>query len=304
MQDNMAFKQSISNLPTKGVITEIIVSRIHHSNFLLRDVNNALNQLQDSIVEQGLLQPIIVRIVNDDHYEIVAGNRRFAACKRLGWMRIMCLVLDLNDRDAFEVSLIENLQHDSLSPVEEARAYKRYVEEHGWGSISELAQKIGKSHSHVSNRIRLLALPEEILDQIVCRRTNAGTIQEVLGIQDEGQRLVVAKEVIENGLTREEVRTMMRGNAIEDLDYVSNKCGPSQKEILFHEKEKAISHFISTLRIALVRLDDTMEALDEKDWILWQNLMHYRTDVHKQIDELLLLKNKTRLHFEKMGSQQ
>ncbi len=300
----MASEQSISNIPTKGVITEVLVSRIRHSTFLLRDVNVALNQLQNSIAQQGLLQPILVRMVDNESYEVVAGNRRFAACKQLGWKRIMCHVLELNDRDAFEVSLVENLQHNTLNPVEEANAYKRYVEEHGWGSITELAQRIGKSHSYISNRIRLLSLPKDILDQIVCRRTNAGTIQEVLAIQDEEQRLCIAREVIANDLTREQVRILLKDHHPNQngFDYVSNKCVLSQQEILFHEKEKAIFRFITTLRIALMRLDDTLEAIDKDDWILWQNLMRYRADIHRQIDELIVLKNKTQLYFDKVQS--
>jgi ParB family chromosome partitioning protein len=298
----MASEQKISNVPTRGIVTEILMSRIQRSNFLLRDVNIALDQLQNSIALQGLLQPIIVRMVNAEGYEVVAGNRRFAACKQLGWKRIMCHVLELDDRDAFEVSLIDNLEHNTLNPVEEANAYKRYVEEHGWGSVTQLAQRIGKSHSYISNRIRLLALPQEILDQIVCRRTNAGTIQEILAIQDKEQRLVVAREVIDNDLTRERVRNLVKTSSDHGFDYVSNKCPPSRKEILFHEKEKAIFHFITTFRIALMRLDDTMEAIDKDDWILWQNLMRYRTEIHRQIDELIVLRNKTKLYFNKVQS--
>lgn len=299
----MASEQTISNVPTRGIVTEILMSRIRHSNFLVRDVNIALDQLQNSIAQQGLLQPIIVRMVNDEGYEVVAGNRRFAACKQLCWKRIMCHVLELDDKEAFEVSLIENLEHNTLNPVEEANAYKRFVEEHGWGSVTDLAQRIGKSHSYISNRMRLLALPQEVLDQIVCRRTNAGTIQEILAIQDEDQRLVVAREVIDNDLTREQVRSLVKANPdLGGFDYVSNKCTPSKKEIIFHEKEKAIFRFITTLRIALMRLDDTMEAIDNDDWILWENLMHYRTEIHRQIDELIVLKGRSKLHFNKVQS--
>src|SRR5919108_2130000 len=147
MQRSMASEQLISNIPTRGIVSEILVSRIRHSSFLLRHRNVGLDQLQHSIAHQGLLQPIIVRIVNDGEcYEVVAGNRRFAACKQLGWKRIMCHVLELNDKDAFEVSLIENLQHNALNPIEEANAYKRFVDEHRWGSVTELARRIGKSH--------------------------------------------------------------------------------------------------------------------------------------------------------------
>ena len=303
MQKNMASEQLISNVPTKGVLTELLMSRIQHSSFLLRDVNIGLDMLQNSIAVQSLLQPIIVRMVDNERYEIVAGNRRFAACKRLGWKRIMCHVLELDDKDAFEVSLVENLQHNTLNPVEEANAYKRYVEENGWGSVIDLARRIGKSHSYISNRIRLLLMPKEILDQIVCRRTSAGTILEVLAIEDEEERLNMARKAINNDLTREQVRMLLKRRPDEaGVDYISNKYMVSQNELIFHEKEKAIFRFITTLRIALARLDDTLDAVDKEDWILWQNLMLYRTEVHQKIDELIVLKNKTRLHFQKVQS--
>jgi ParB family chromosome partitioning protein len=298
----MVSSQSIFNIPTQGIITDVLISRIYHSNFLLRDVSCSLEELKSSIVQRGLLHPIIVRAVGDQ-FEVVAGNRRFAACKQLGWKRITCHVLELDDKDAFEVSITENIQHRTLNAVEEAVAYKRYVEEYGWGGVSELAGRIGKSHSYVSNRIRLLELPQEVLDQIVCGRTNTGTIQEILAIQDEDQRLVVAREVIDNDLTREQVRSLVKANPDRGgFDYVSNKCTPSKKEIIFHEKEKAIFRFITTLRIALMRLDDTMEAINNNDWILWENLMHYRAEIHRQIDELIVLRGRSKLHFNKVQS--
>ncbi len=214
----------------------------------------------------------------------------------------MCHVLELDDKDAFEISLVENLQHNTLNPVEEAHAYKRYVEEHGWGSVSELAQRIGKSHSYISSRIRLLGLPQELLNLIVSRRTNPGTMQEILGIQDSEQRLKVARDVIANNLTREEVRTLIKDNSCNGLDYLSNRCVPSHNETLLLEKEKVISRFITTLRITLMRLDDTIEALDKDDWIFYQNLMHYRTIIHGHIDELIVLRNKTKSQFPKVKS--
>jgi ParB-like partition proteins len=298
----MGSEQTISNVPTKGILTEILVSRIRHPGFLLRDVNITLYQLQNSIAKQGLLQPIIVRMVDDEAYEVVAGNRRFAACKQLCWKRITCHVLELDDKEAFEVSLTENLEHNTLNPIEEAKAYRRYVESHGWGSVTDLAQRIGKSHSYISNRIRLLTLPQDILDQIVRWRTNAGTIQEVLAVQDKDQRIALAKEVINNDLTREQVRKLVKSNSDHgEFDYISNKCTLSQKEVRFNEKEKVIFRFITTFRIALMRLDDTLDAIErEDDWTLWQNLMHYRTEIHRQIDELIIFKNKTKLYSDRV----
>jgi len=262
----MQSERTIFNVPTRGILTEVLISRIRHSNFLLRDVNTSLDELKESIAQHGLLHPIIVRIVElggDSNYEVVAGNRRFAACKQLGWRRIMCHILELNQQEAFEVSLIENLQHKTLNPVEEARAYKKYVEGRGWGSLSELSHKIGKSHSYVCNRIRLLELPNEVLDRIVRRQTNPGVVQEVLAIKDRHQRQMVVQEIVDNDLTRRQVRSLIYGRTEEDglFECISNSCKPSKKEILLHEKEKIIFRFITTLRIALMRLDDSLDVV-------------------------------------------
>lgn len=300
MRRNMESSQSAYNIPTSGVMSEILVSRIFHSNILLRDVHISLDELKSSIAQKGLLHPIIVRPTGE-RFEVVAGNRRFAACKELAWKRITCHVLELDDKDAFEVSLMENLQHRTLNAVEEAVAFKKYVEEYGWGGVSELARRIGKSHSYVSNRIRLLELPEEVLDRIVRRQTNPSVIQEVLAIDDDQERIALAEEILDHDLTRVEVRKILHEPA-STYDFVTNTCLPSQKEMALHEKEKAILRFITSLRIALMRLDDTMDGADKDDWILWQNLMHYRTTLHKSIDELIVLRKKCGIHYDKLQS--
>jgi ParB family chromosome partitioning protein len=254
-----------------------------------------------SIAEKGLLHPIIVRPMGE-RFEVVAGNRRFAACKQLSWKRITCHILELDDKDAFEVSLMENLQHRTLNAVEEAVAFKKYVDAHGWGSVSDLAKKIGKSHSFVSNRIRLLELPSDILQKIVSRQTNSSVIQEVLAIDGNDERRMLAEEILCHNLTRTEVRKIIHHEDLEEYDYVSNICLPSRAEIEIHEKEKAILRFITSLRIALMRLDDTMEAIGREDWILWQNLMHHRAGLHASIDELIVLKKKSRMYHDKLRS--
>jgi ParB family chromosome partitioning protein len=298
----MASKQFVSNLPSEGIITELLVSKIYHSSNPLRDVNASIQELQDSIVERGLLHPIIVRALGDK-FEIVAGNRRFTACKQLGWKRITCHVLELDDKDAFEVSLVENLQHKTLNAVEEAVAYKKYVDEFGWGGVSELARKIGKSHSYISNRMRLLELSPSVLEKIVRRQTTPAVMQEVLAVKDKEKRRALADEIINNDLNREQVRKILR-QPDPAMEYLSNSCLVSKKEQEIHEKEKAIMRFITSLRIALLRLDDTLEAVDKEDWILWMLLMHFRTELHRNIDELIVLGKKTRSNYDRLWRSQ
>jgi ParB family transcriptional regulator, chromosome partitioning protein len=293
----MKSNQSFFNPAISGIIERVLLSKLHHSKFLLRDVKQSMEELQTSIEEKGLLHPIVVR-VDGNGYEIVAGNRRFAACKQLGWKSITCHIMELDDKNAFETSLIENLQHRTLNAVEEAFAYKKYIEEYGWGGVSELAKKIGKSHSYVSNRIRLLELPQDILDKIVCRQTNPSIAQEILAVEDQGKRESLIREIISDNLTREEVRELVRNNRQEsNSDFLTNFFMPSKMEKELHEKEKIILHFITAFRVALMRLDDILDGFEKEDWILWDNLMYHRRTVHKQIDELIILKKKVKYYI-------
>jgi ParB family chromosome partitioning protein len=296
----MESDQSLSNPSISGIIEELPLTKLRHSNFLLRDVKDSMEELKDSIEEKGLLHPIVVR-VHDNGYEIVAGNRRFAACRQLGWKRITCHILELDDKDAFETSLIENLHHRTLSVVEEGLAYKKYIEEYGWGGVSELARKIGKSHSYVSNRIRLLELPQEVLDKIVCRQTNPSVAQEILTVEDRDKRSSLIREIMYDNLTRKDVRELVRNNRQEnDFDFLTNCYIPSKTEKELHRKEKIILHFIAALRLTLLRLDDILNVVKKEDWILCDNLMHHRRTIHKQIDDLIILKKKIKRYSKQL----
>ena len=122
--------------------------------------NNGLEELAQSIAENGLIQPIVVRKHND-HYEIIAGERRFRACNLLGLKEITCIVEDANDYKSAQMALIENIQRANLSSIEEAKAYKKILEQTNI-TQGELAKKMGKSQASIANKIRLLGLPEDI----------------------------------------------------------------------------------------------------------------------------------------------
>ena len=135
-----------------------------------------------SIQRVGLLQPIIVRTNSSDNFEVVAGSRRLNACKSLGWRKITCHVVELDDKTAFEVSIIENIQRHSLNPIEEGIAFKKYVKKFGWGGISELAKKLSKSTSYICKRIKLTELPKDIIDLVSSEEINVSTVEELLPI--------------------------------------------------------------------------------------------------------------------------
>jgi ParB family chromosome partitioning protein len=165
-----------------SVIENIDINRIQMGSQLRQDYVQNITELTDSIRGVGLLQPIIVRLKNDTNYEIVSGCRRYSACKALRWKTITCVLIDADDKEAFEISLIENIQRSSLDPLEKAQAFKKYVLESGWGGISELSSKIGRSHSYVIKHIMLLDLPQDIIEFINNQQMDPSTAQELFPI--------------------------------------------------------------------------------------------------------------------------
>ena len=198
----------MSSSSLTGFIEELGVNKIHPPKYIWRSNLGAIDELITSIEEKGLLEPIVVRPV-EDGFEVVAGHRRLEACKRLGWRKIPCHIIELDDREAYEASLIENLQHKTLDPIEEALAFKRYVEEYGWGGMSELARRIGKSVQYVSSRIKLLSLPQDVQDKISRRREISPSIaQELINLEADKAR-ALTQVIVEKRLTRREVRKIV-----------------------------------------------------------------------------------------------
>src|ERR1051325_4762957 len=165
-----------------SIVEQIEMKMIRPSQFAVRDKFQKMNAdtetLAASIHEHGLLQPILIRPL-DNGFEIVAGHRRFQACRSLRWRFMPCKIREMSDKQAFEIQLTENIQRKSMDPMEEAEAFRRYVMEFGWGGVSELAKKIGKSEEYVSHRLQLLKLPESIREQIAQNRLNVSQAIEL-----------------------------------------------------------------------------------------------------------------------------
>ncbi len=160
----------------------------------------ALEELSDSIRENGLLQPILVREYGEGRYQIIAGERRFRACKLAGLTEIPAIVLDRDDRAAAQIALIENIQREDLNPLEEALAYKSLKDEYGM-TQEELSERIGKSRSAVANSIRLLDLPDEILTMVAARELSAGHARTLLGVKDREDIILLAQFAAEQDLS-------------------------------------------------------------------------------------------------------
>lgn len=183
---------------------------------------STLEELASSIKEHGLLQPILVREYGDlGRYQIIAGERRFRASKLAELDEIPCIILDRDDRKTAELSLIENIQREDLNPVEEAMALKALAEEYDL-TQEELSEKVGKSRSAIANAVRLLELPDEILEMVVCKDISAGHARTLLGIKRRENMLLLANKTVEYDLSvrqlEEEVKRINKEKPVADED--------------------------------------------------------------------------------------
>ena len=160
----------------------------------------ALEELADSIRENGLLQPILVREYGDGRYQIIAGERRFRASKLAGLTEIPAIILDRDNKSVAQIALIENIQREDLNPLEEAMAYKSLKDEYDM-TQEELSERIGKSRSAIANSIRLLDLPEAILAMVASRELSAGHARTLLGVKDPEDMILLAQFAVEGDLS-------------------------------------------------------------------------------------------------------
>src|SRR5918995_2801365 len=188
-------------LPLHIIKPAQVQTRIYAS---LSQQQESIDELSGSIKKHGLLQPIIVRPINQG-FEIVAGHRRFQACKILRWKSIPAMVKDVSDKDAFEIQLVENIQRRTLDPIEEAQAFKLYVRDYGWGGITYLAETIMKSEQYVSSRIQLLKLPQNVIDKVKSSELKVSHAFELLGL--EGKSLEnMSDDIINKNMSVKDIR--------------------------------------------------------------------------------------------------
>jgi len=192
-----------------------------------------LEELASSIKSQGVLQPIVVRKKEDQQYEIIAGERRWRAAQIAGLHEIPGLVKEMTDNEAQEVALIENIQRENLNAVEEARAYKKLLENQNTGYDS-LSSVIGKSKSHISNMLRLLELDGEILNYIIEGKLSMGHARALIGVPNANS---LAKEIINKKLS-------VRETEKNTSQYKKSKSNKKFKDPNIADLEKELSEKI------------------------------------------------------------
>lgn len=196
----------------EGSLVELPLSQIRPNPYQPRqDVDPvALEELKASIRQAGLLQPVVVRTAKEGGYELIAGERRMRACQALGWERIPAVKRDVDDRTVLTLALIENLQRDDLSPVDEARGYDRLLAEFSL-TQQDVADAVGRDRSTIANALRLLKLPEPVLQMLHENVLSVGHARALLALEDPRVVTNLAREAVAQGLSVRDMEDRVRG---------------------------------------------------------------------------------------------
>jgi ParB family chromosome partitioning protein len=223
-------------------IAEIELEKIKPNPYQPRGAFNEekLSELAQSIQEQGIIQPIVVR-PSGENFELVAGERRLRAVQKLGQAKIPAIILEkLSKEEMLELSLIENIQREDLNSIDQAKGYKRLIEECGL-SQKDLSLKVGKDRSSISNTLRLLNLPQEIQNMITTGDLTEGHARAILSLTDEKEQLNLSKDIAKSGWS---VRK------IEEIIYKKSQPSPRRmkrrKMGPYFEIEEKLKRFLGT----------------------------------------------------------
>lgn len=208
--DSIFLDNEFENAPEGGVKT-LRISQIDPTVGQPRKTfdQEALAGLADSIAAHGVLQPILVREVGPERYAIVAGERRWRAAKLAALSEIPAIVVDMDEKTAAEVALIENIQREDLNPIEEAEAYETLANEYRM-TQEEIASRVGKSRSAIANTMRLLDLPADVRALVVAGSISAGHARALLGLLDREMMGVLAEKAVENGYSVRDMEDEVR----------------------------------------------------------------------------------------------
>jgi ParB family chromosome partitioning protein len=228
-------EQDVQASVTELKITELEANQSQPRRFF---DDQALQELSASIKEHGVVQPIIVRKV-DESYQIVAGERRWRAARLAGLKTVPVVVKDYSNVQVMEIALIENLQRQDLNSIEEALAYKSLIEEYDL-TQEEISAQIGKSRSAIANTLRLLNLPEDIKDLVVHGKISAGHARALLAVEDKKKQLEIANKIIEQQLNVRDIEKL----ALQK-DNKEEKVAP-KKDVEIVELEDKLKKVLAT----------------------------------------------------------
>lgn len=179
-------------------VIQLDIDKIQANRYQPRTIfqEEKIKELAQTIHTHGMIQPIVVRKIDEDSYELIAGERRWRAVQHLGWKKVSAIIREMSDTETASVALIENLQREELTVIEEAIAYNKLLELHDL-TQEALAQRLGKNQSTIANKLRLLKLPKEVQDALLGKLITERHARALIKLKDEEQQLLVLKEVLE-----------------------------------------------------------------------------------------------------------
>ena len=211
-------EQAAATLPTNEIAEGLIDPNPWQPRSIVNDTD--LVELSNSLREHGLVQPVVVR-AHGDRYQLIAGQRRLFAARRLGWGKVPVRVLEVDDRQMSEIAIVENLQRRDLDPLEKAASFKQYLSAWG-GTQDELAKRLSIDRSTVANLIRLLELPEAVQKRLRSGAISMGHARALLPLGDEEQQALLADRIASDGLSvraiESEVAEILRADDVADED--------------------------------------------------------------------------------------
>lgn len=204
---------------------------------------DALQELSDSIKQFGLIQPILVQD-RKDHYEIIAGERRWRAAKMAGLKEIPVIIRNYSEREIMEISLIENIQREDLNPIEEAQAYKRLLEEFHLKQ-DEVAERVSKSRAAVTNSMRLLKLSDEVQQMLIDDMISTGHARTLLAIEDPEEQYTVAQKIFDEKLSVRDVEKLVK-NLHKPEKTIKKAADNKTMEAIYLDIEEKLKARLST----------------------------------------------------------
>ena len=219
-----SIEEKIIESTSKDEVVEINISELRPNPYQPRKVfdEEKLLELANSIKEHGVFQPIIVKKSSVKGYEIIAGERRVKACTMAGLTKIPAIVRDFSDQEMMEIALLENLQRENLNAIEEAMAYRNLLDSLAV-TQEVLAEKLGKSRSHITNMLGLLNLPEEVKDMIVDNKISMSHARVLSKMEDKSEIIKLADKIVSENLNVRDLEEATRGNDVKKVHEIKKK---------------------------------------------------------------------------------
>ena len=264
--DLNSFEQKVYETATNEEIIDINLSDLRANPYQPRKVFNdeALNDLAESIKEHGVFQPIIVK-KSIKGYEIIAGERRVRASKLAGLEKIPAIIRNLNDEQMMEIALLENLQRENLSAIEEAVAYKSMIEKLNL-TQEELSKKVGKSRSHITNILGLLRLPKEVQEMVATNKLSMGHARVLSKLEDNEKILEMARQIVERKIPVRELEQQAEDKAkkvkIERKVKTTNNDFKYVEELLREKLDTKVKIKDKKIEIAFTNVADLNRILE------------------------------------------